>query len=192
MGPFPHPSMRKAKFVLIFIDDFSCFTWIYFIRKKSKVSQHLKDFKALVETQSGKKIKVLQIDNGGEYVNHEIHNLCHEAGIQLQHTVPYTPQQNEVFERKNRYLKDMAYCMQSHYHKDYGPKNLIVQNTSKTYLPMDLSRIIPPTRLGVALNRECPTFAFLVHVHGLRLPLKRGRHLIHKAPSAFLLDTPTV
>jgi hypothetical protein len=44
-------------------------------------------------------------------VNHEIHNLFHEAGIQLQHTVPYTPQQNEVVEWKNRSLKEMASCM---------------------------------------------------------------------------------
>jgi transposase InsO family protein len=54
----------------------------------------------LVETQSGKKIKVLQTDNGGEYVNHEIHNVSHEEGIQLQNTVPYTPQQNGVAEQK--------------------------------------------------------------------------------------------
>jgi transposase InsO family protein len=91
MGPFSHPSINKVRFFLIFFDDFSRFTWIYFLRKKSEVFQHLKDFKALVETQSGKKIKVLRTDNGGEYVNHEIHNIFHEAGIQLQHTVPYTP-----------------------------------------------------------------------------------------------------
>jgi hypothetical protein len=59
MGPFPHPSIKKVRVVLIFVDYFSGFTWIYFLRKKSEVSQHLKDFKALVETQSGNKIKVL-------------------------------------------------------------------------------------------------------------------------------------
>jgi hypothetical protein len=59
MGPFPHPSISKVRFVLIFVDDFSRFTWIYFLRQKSEVFQHLKDFKALVGTQSGKKIKVL-------------------------------------------------------------------------------------------------------------------------------------
>jgi hypothetical protein len=100
MGPFLHPSINKARFVLIFVDDFSRFTWIYFLRKKSEVFQHLKDFKALFETKSKKKIKVLRTDNGGEYVNHEIHNLFHEVGIQLQHAVPYTPQQNGVVERK--------------------------------------------------------------------------------------------
>jgi hypothetical protein len=59
MGPFPHPYIRKLRFFLIFVDDFSHFTWIYFLRKKYKVFQHLKDFKSLVATQSKKKIKVL-------------------------------------------------------------------------------------------------------------------------------------
>jgi transposase InsO family protein len=61
--------------------------------------------------QSRMKIKVLRTDNVGECVNHEIHNIFHEAGIQLQHTVPYTPQQNGFAERKNRSLKDMTSCM---------------------------------------------------------------------------------
>jgi hypothetical protein len=47
----------------------------------------------------------------GEYVNHEIHNVFHEAGIQLQHTFPYTPQQNKFVERKNIFLKEMESCM---------------------------------------------------------------------------------
>jgi hypothetical protein len=81
MGPLPHPSINKERYVLIFVDNFSCFTSIFFLRKKSKVFQHLKYFKSLVEIQSGKKIKVLQTDNGGEYVNHKIHNLYHELGI---------------------------------------------------------------------------------------------------------------
>jgi hypothetical protein len=59
MGPFLHPSINKTRFFLIFVDDFSHFTWIYFLRQKSEAFQHLKDFKALVETQSGKKIKVI-------------------------------------------------------------------------------------------------------------------------------------
>jgi hypothetical protein len=59
MGPFPHPYINKVRFVLIFVDDFSHFTWIYFLRKTFEVCQHLKYFKALVETQSEKKMKVL-------------------------------------------------------------------------------------------------------------------------------------
>jgi hypothetical protein len=59
MGLFPHPYIIKARFFLISFYDFSRFIWIYFLRKKIEVFQHLKDFKSLVETQSRKKIKVL-------------------------------------------------------------------------------------------------------------------------------------
>jgi transposase InsO family protein len=127
-----------------------------FSGKKYEVFQHLIDFKALVETQSGKKIKVLRIDNGGEYVNHEIHSLFHEAGIQLQHTVPYTPQQNEVVEWKNISLKEMESCM---LHAKSLPQRLWSEALNcATYIqnipPIDISRIRPPTRLGAASNRK--------------------------------------
>jgi hypothetical protein len=50
MGPFSHPSIKKVRYVLIFVDDFSRFTSIYFLRQKSKVFQDFKDLKSLVET----------------------------------------------------------------------------------------------------------------------------------------------
>jgi hypothetical protein len=65
MGPFPHLSIRKSRYVLTFIDDYSCYTWVYFLRKKYEVFEHLKEFKALVETHTRKKVKILHIDNGG-------------------------------------------------------------------------------------------------------------------------------
>jgi transposase InsO family protein len=91
MGPFPHPSIRKAWYLLAFIDDYSCYSLVYFIRKNYEVFEHLKDFKSLVETQTRNKIKILRTDNGGEYMNKYVQNICHEASIQLQHTIPYTP-----------------------------------------------------------------------------------------------------
>jgi hypothetical protein len=91
MGPFPHLSIKKARYFLTFIDDNSCYTWVYFLRQKYEVFEHLKDFKALVETQTRKKIMILRTYNGGDYINKYLQNLCHEAGIQFQHTILYTP-----------------------------------------------------------------------------------------------------
>jgi hypothetical protein len=59
MGPFPHPSINKARYVLTFIDDYSCYTWVYFLRQNCEVFEHLKDFKGLLETHNGKKINIL-------------------------------------------------------------------------------------------------------------------------------------
>ena len=83
MGPFLVLSMSKARYVLSFIDDYTRFTWVYFLKLKSEVFQHLKIFKEHAENQSGKRIKILCTDNGTEHVNKDIKNICNEAGIQF-------------------------------------------------------------------------------------------------------------
>jgi transposase InsO family protein len=90
-GPFLQPSISKARYVLTFIDDLSRFTWVFFFKLKLEVFECLLEFKALVENESGCKIKILCTDNGGDYFNKCVQQLCIDAGIQLQHTVPYTP-----------------------------------------------------------------------------------------------------
>ena len=60
---------------------------------------------------SGIKIKILRYDNGGDYVSNELLYIFSQSGIQVQHSIPYTPQQNGVAERKNRSLKEMTTCM---------------------------------------------------------------------------------
>ena len=81
---------------------------MYFLKLKSEVFEQWKE---LVENMSGKKIKFLRTNNGNEYVNKNLNQLCEECGIQMQHSTPYTPQQNGVAERKNRSLKEMATCI---------------------------------------------------------------------------------
>ena len=73
--------------------------------------EKLKVWKALVENKSGKKIKLLRADNGKEYVNKNLQQLCEDCGIQMKHSTPYTPQQNGVAKRKNISLKEMETCM---------------------------------------------------------------------------------
>ena len=69
-----------------------------------------KIFRALTENTLGKKIKEIRSYNG-EYIKREVQQLCASIYIQMQHSVPYTPQQNGVSERKNRSLKEMATCL---------------------------------------------------------------------------------
>ena len=104
-------SMNGSMYILTFIDDFSRYTWVFFIKKKSKVLEKLTEFKALIENASGKKIKILRYDNGGEYISNYLLHICSQIGIHIQHSVPYTPWQNGVAKRKNRSLKEMTTCM---------------------------------------------------------------------------------
>jgi transposase InsO family protein len=59
-----------------FIDDFSRNSWVYFMRKKSDALEDFNIFVALVERQSGKKVKALMSDNGGEYCSKEFEAFC--------------------------------------------------------------------------------------------------------------------
>ncbi|KAL0310593.1 UNVERIFIED_CONTAM: Retrovirus-related Pol polyprotein from transposon TNT 1-94 [Sesamum angustifolium] len=101
-GPMRTPSHEQNRYFILFIDDYSRMTWVYFMREKSEVFKVFKKFKKLVEKQSGRSIKVLRSDRGKEYNNSEFDNFCEEEGIEHQTTVSYNPQQNGVSERKNR------------------------------------------------------------------------------------------
>jgi transposase InsO family protein len=101
-------SIGGSFYFLTFIDDFSRKIWIYFLRHKSETSTKFKEFKAEAEKQSGKYIKALGSDGGGEYNSREFANFCKSQGIIMQTTARYTPQQNGVAERKNQTIMDMA------------------------------------------------------------------------------------
>ena len=68
-------------------------------------------FKALIENQTEKKIKILRTDNGTKYESNEFHDFCKEAGIKRETTIPYTPEQNGVAERKNRTIVGVVCAM---------------------------------------------------------------------------------
>ena len=71
----------------------------------------VRTFKALVENLTGKKIKILRIDNGTEYETNEIKKFCKEASIKRETTTFYTPEQNGVTKRKNRTIVETAHAM---------------------------------------------------------------------------------
>ncbi|KAL0301338.1 UNVERIFIED_CONTAM: Retrovirus-related Pol polyprotein from transposon TNT 1-94 [Sesamum radiatum] len=101
-GPMRTPSHEQNRYFILFIDDYSRMTWVYFMREKSEVFKVFKKFKNLVEKQSGRSIKVLRSDRGKEYNNSEFDKFCEEEGIEHQTTVSYNPQQNGVSERKEQ------------------------------------------------------------------------------------------
>lgn len=110
-GPMSQASFGGAKYFLTFTDDFTRKTFIYFLKSKGEVFECFKNFKALAENQSNRKIKILRGDNGCEYVNNRFQAYLKEHGIVHQTTVPYCPAQNGVSERANRTIMEKARCM---------------------------------------------------------------------------------
>ncbi|KAM2045153.1 hypothetical protein ACFX1T_009386 [Malus domestica] len=110
-GPIKPSSLGKNNYFLLFIDDFSRKTWVYFLKQKSEVFGAFKKFKAAVEKESGCKIKAMRSDRGGEFTSKKFQEFCEANGIRRPLTVPRSPQQNGVAERKNRTILDMARSM---------------------------------------------------------------------------------
>jgi hypothetical protein len=110
-GPMSLASLTGSLYYVVFIDDFSRKSWIFFMKTKGQVFSRFQEFKALVENQTGKKIRVLRSDNGGEYTSKEFMDFCAGEGIRRELTVPYNPQQNGVAERKNRAIVGAARAM---------------------------------------------------------------------------------
>jgi hypothetical protein len=84
---------------------------LYLLKYKDEVFNKFKEFKALIENISERKIKILKSDNGGEYTSNEFVNLCKDVGIKRELTAPYNPQQNNVDERKNRMIMEAVKTM---------------------------------------------------------------------------------
>jgi transposase InsO family protein len=71
------------------------------LKTKDEVFSKFKEFKALIENLSERKIKILRADNGGEYTSKEFVNFCKYVGIKRELTTPYNPQQNSATAQKN-------------------------------------------------------------------------------------------
>jgi hypothetical protein len=82
-----------------------------FLKSKDEVFSKFKEFKALIENLSKRKIKILRLDNGGEYTSKVFVNLCKDVRIKRELTTPYNPQQNDVAERKNRTIMEAMKTM---------------------------------------------------------------------------------
>lgn len=111
-GPMSTPSFGGALYFLLFIDDCSRFTSIYFLSKKSAILSHFQAYNVLVKNQFGdRKILILRSDNGGEFISNAFNRFCQDEGIQCQLTNPYNPAQNGISERKNRTLVEAVRSM---------------------------------------------------------------------------------
>ena len=105
------PSRGGKNYFITFIDDCSKYCYVCLLHSKDEALNSFKTYKAEVENQLEKKIKVIRFDRGGEYESVAFSDFCAQYGIVHQTTTPYTPQQNGVAERKNRTLKEMINSM---------------------------------------------------------------------------------
>lgn len=110
-GPMREASHGKARYFVEFIDDYSGWCEVRFVKTKAEVFKVTTEYISLVENQKGTTVKCLQSDNGREYTSNEFNEFLKRKGIARRLTVPHNPEQNGTAERRNRTLNDMARCI---------------------------------------------------------------------------------
>ncbi|GJT49300.1 retrovirus-related pol polyprotein from transposon TNT 1-94 [Tanacetum coccineum] len=110
-GPTFVSSLMHKKYCLVVTDDYSRFSWVFFLATKDETSEILKNFIKEIENLVDQKVKIIRSDNGTEFKNKVMDEFCREKGIKREYSVARTPQQNGVAERKNRTLIEAARTM---------------------------------------------------------------------------------
>ena len=110
-GPVNVLSINRKRYALVIVDEFTRFTWVYFLFKKDETPEILLEHVKLMENGSTHKVKILRSDNGTEFKNSQMNEFCKYKGISHQFSAPGTPQQNGVVERKNRTLIEAGRTM---------------------------------------------------------------------------------
>ncbi|GJS11502.1 putative ribonuclease H-like domain-containing protein [Tanacetum coccineum] len=110
-GPTFVKSLMKKMYCLVVTDDFSRFSWVFFLATKDETSEILKTFITSIENLIDLRVKVIRCDNGTEFKNRVMNQFCEMKGIKREFSVARTPQQNGVAERKNRTLIEAARTM---------------------------------------------------------------------------------
>ena len=90
----PVLSMGRYKYTATYLDDYSSFGVMFYLKKKSNEFTAFKQYKAWAEQQFGTKLKCRRFDHGGEFLSNEQKNYMIENGIEMQMSMPDTPQQN--------------------------------------------------------------------------------------------------
>nr|GEX24882.1 hypothetical protein [Tanacetum cinerariifolium] len=101
-------SPNKKSYCLVITNDNSRLTWVFFLATKDETSPILKTFITGLENQFSLKVKVIRSDNETKFKNHNLNQFCRMKGIKKEFSVPRTPQQNGITERKNKTLIEAA------------------------------------------------------------------------------------
>ncbi|KAJ9542522.1 hypothetical protein OSB04_029028 [Centaurea solstitialis] len=110
-GPVSTPSLGGKRYILVLVDEFSRFTWTFFLRHKGDAAEEIILFIKKIEVRTGLPVRSIRSDNGTEFKNYTLDAFLNDKGISQQFSAVRSPQQNGVVERKNRTLCEAARSM---------------------------------------------------------------------------------
>jgi transposase InsO family protein len=188
-GPIAYISISGSKYYVVIVDDYSRFTWVFFLQAKYQTQETLKRFLRWAQNEFGLRIKKIISDNGMEFKNSQIEGFLEEEGIKHEFSSPYTPQQNGVVERKNITLLDMSRTMLDEYKTPDRFWAEAINTTCYSINRLYLHRILKKTSYELLTGKKLNVSYFRVFGSKCFILIKRGRNskFAPKAVEGFLL-----
>ncbi|GKB18186.1 retrovirus-related pol polyprotein from transposon TNT 1-94 [Tanacetum coccineum] len=97
-GPVSVESINKKRYCLVVTDDFSRFSWVFFLATKDETSEILCNLIIGLEKQLNHNVKIIRCDNGTEFKNHVMNELCAKKGIKRRRVLVTKPQNKTPYE----------------------------------------------------------------------------------------------
>jgi transposase InsO family protein len=188
-GPIAYISIDGSKYCLVIVDDYSSFTWVFFLQEKSQTQDTLKGFLRRAQNEFRLRIKKIRSDNGTEFKNSQIEGFLEDEGNKHEFSSPYTPQQNGIVERKNRTLLDMARIMLDEYKTPDRFWTEAINTTCYSINRLYLHRILKKTSYELLTDKKSNVSYFRVFGSKCFILIKRGikSKFAPKAIEGFLL-----
>jgi hypothetical protein len=188
-SPIAYMSIGGSKYCLVIVDDYSRFTWVFFLQEKSQTQETLKGFLRQAQNEVGLRIKKIRNNNGTEFKNSQIEGFLEDEGIKHEFSSPYTPQQNGVVERKNRTLLDTARTMLDEYKTSDRFWTEAINTACYSINRLYLHRILKKTSYELLTGKKPNVSYFRVFGSKCFILVKRGRKskFAPKAVEGFLL-----
>jgi transposase InsO family protein len=175
-GPVAYLSIGGSKYGLVIVDDFSRFTWVFFLQDKSETQGTIKRFLRRAQNEFELKGKKIRSDNESEFKNLQVEEYLEEEGVEHEFSAPYTPQQNCVVERKNMTVLDMVRTILGEFKtpERFWPEavNTACHAINRLYL----HRLLKKTSYELLTSNK-PNVSYF-HVFGSKcyILVKKGRH----------------
>jgi hypothetical protein len=188
-GSIAYISIGRSKYCLVILDDYSRFTWVFFLQNKSQTQETLKGFLRRAQNEFGLRIKKIRSDNETEFKNSQIEGFLEDKGIKHEFSSPYMPQQNGVVERKNRTLLDMARTMLHEYKTSDRFWAEAINTACYAINRLYLHQILKKTSYELLTGKKPNVSYFRVFGSKCFILVKRGRKskFAPKAVEGFLL-----
>jgi hypothetical protein len=175
--------------MIVIVDDFSHFTWVFFLQYKTETQGTLKSFLRRAQNEFELKVKKLRSDNRSEFKNLQVEEYLEEEGIKHEFSAPYTTQQNGVVERKNLTLIDMARTMLGEYKTPERFWLKAINTACHAINQLYLYRLLKKTSYELLTGNKPNVSYFCIFGSKCYILVKKGRHLkfAPEAVEGFLL-----